>query len=103
MYNNSKYINTKIKIYKSLVHTKFEYKKILKDNKHCKYIPIASKGNECCAYLSTILSDSIFVNSNNEYYPQILLKECLYAINTKALNTSFYDISFDDFIFKSSN
>ena len=71
--------------------TKFKHKTIFKDNKHCKYIPIAPQGNNCYSYLSTILLDSIFVNSNNEHYPQIFLEKCLYAINMKELNTSFYD------------
>ena len=71
--------------------TEFKYKKSLKDNKHCKYIPIAPQGNDCYSYLSTILLDFIFVNSNNEHYPQIFLEKCLYAIIMKELNTSFYD------------
>ena len=33
-------------------------------------------------WLSVILLDSIFVNSNKEYYPQVLL-ECKYAIKKK--------------------
>ena len=74
LYDN-KYINTKIKIYI----------------------------DEYYAYLSTILLDSISVNLNNEYYLQIFFKKCLYAINMKALNTSFYDISFDNSIDESSN
>ena len=42
VYNN-KYINAKIKIYNDIMYTKFKYKKILNDNKHCKYIRIAQK------------------------------------------------------------
>ena len=41
--HNNKYISFKIKIYNDVMHTEFKYKKILKDNKHCKYIPIAPK------------------------------------------------------------
>ena len=53
--------------------------------------------------LAKILLNSIFVNSNNEYYLQIFLKECLYAINMKALNINFYDITFNDSIDESKN
>ena len=41
----------------------FQYNKIPKDN-------------EYCTSLSVILLDSIFVNSDKEYYPQIFLEEC---------------------------
>ena len=81
-----------------LMDTEFKYRKILEDNKHCNYVPIAPKENEHYVYLSTILLDSIPVNSNNEYYPQIVLEKYLYAMNMKVLNTAFYDISLDDFI-----
>ena len=33
--------------------------------------------------LSVILLDAIFVNSDKEYYPQIPLEECKYAIKNK--------------------
>ena len=46
LYNN-KSINTKIKIYNDTIHTEFKYKKILKDHKHCKYIPIEPKDGDC--------------------------------------------------------
>ena len=36
--------------------------KKLKDNKHCKYIPVEPKDGYCYTYLSTILLDSILVN-----------------------------------------
>ena len=100
---NNKYINAKIKIYKSVMDREFKCKKRLNDNRHCKYIPIAPKENECYAYLSIILLNFIFVNSNNEYYPHIFLKECLYGKNMKELNTSFYDISFDEYVDESDN
>ena len=45
--------------------------------KKCNIIP---KDNEYCSCLSVILSDSIFVNSDKEFYPQIFLEECKYAI-----------------------
>ena len=74
MYIN-KYIKTKIKIYNDKVYTNFQHNKIPKDN-------------EYCACLSVILLDSIFVNSNKEYYPQIFLEECKYAIkDRKIVNT----------------
>ena len=74
MYND-KYIRTKIKICNDKVYTNFQHNKIPKDN-------------EYCACLSVILLDSIFVNSNKEYYPQIFLEECKYAIkDRKIVNT----------------
>ena len=57
MYND-KYIKTRIKIYNDKVYKNFQYNKIPKDN-------------EYSACLSVILLDSIFVNSNKEYYPQM--------------------------------
>ena len=69
---NDKYIKTKIKIYNDKVYTNFQHNKIPKDN-------------EYCACLSVILLDSIFVNSNKEYYPQIFLEECKYAIKVKKI------------------
>ena len=67
---NEKYIKTKINIYNNRVYTNFEHNKIPKDN-------------ECFLCLSVILLDSIFINSDEEYYPQILLEECKYAIKDK--------------------
>ena len=79
MYND-KYIKTKIKIYNDKVYTNFQHNKIPKDN-------------EYCAYLSVILLDSIFVNSNKEYYPQIFLEESKYAIkDRKIVNTINEDL-----------
>ena len=66
MYND-KHIKTKIKIYNNGLYTNFQHNRIHKDN-------------EYFACLSVILLDSIFVNSYKEYYPQILLEECKYAI-----------------------
>ena len=43
---NSKYISTKIKIYNDTIHTEFKYKKVLKDNKRCKYIPLEPKDGD---------------------------------------------------------
>ena len=83
MYND-KYIKTKIKIYNDRVYTNFQHNKIPKDN-------------EYCVCLSAILLDSIFVNSNEEYYLQILLKECKYAIkNRKIVNTIIEDLKLSE-------
>ena len=69
MYND-KYIKTWIKIYNDRVYTNFQHNEIPKDNEY-----------STCLYL--ILLDSIFVNSNKKYYPQILLEECKYIIKNK--------------------
>ena len=49
-----------------------------------KYIQIFNvikyQKNEYCTCLSVISLDSVFVNSNKEYYPQIFLEEYKYAI-----------------------
>ena len=60
---NDEYIKTKIKIYNNRVYKYFQHNKMPKDN-------------EYFTCLSVILLDSIFVNSNKEYYQQILLEEC---------------------------
>ena len=64
LYNN-KYIGA------NMTHTEFKYKKILENNKHCKYIPIEPTDGGCYAYLSATLLDSILVGPNNKHYPQI--------------------------------
>ena len=69
---NDKYIKTKIKIYNDKVYTNFQHSKMPKDN-------------EYCACLSVILLDSIFINSNKGYYPQIFLEECKYAIKDRKI------------------
>ena len=72
---NDKYIKTKIKIFNNRVYTNFQNNKIPKDNKNC-------------VCLSVILLDSIFVNSDKEYYPQIFLEEFKYMIkDRKIINT----------------
>ena len=50
--------------------------------KHIQYFSIIKywKDNKYCTCLSVIILDSIFVNSNKEYYLQISLEECKYAI-----------------------
>ena len=37
--------------------------------------------------LSVILLDSVFVDSDKEYYPQTFLEECKYTIKKKIVNT----------------
>ena len=54
------------------------------NNKYKIYIEIP-KDNEYCTCLSEILLDSIFANSDKEYYPQIFLEECKYAIKKKKI------------------
>ena len=71
-------INTlklKQKIYNDKVYTHFEHNKI-------------PKNNEYCACLSVLLLDPIFVNSNEEYCPQILLEECKYAIKDRKITNA---------------
>ena len=81
---HAKYIKTKIKIYNDRVYTNFQHDKIPKDN-------------EYCACLSVILLDSVLVNSNKEYYPQIFLEECKYAIkDRKVVNTINKDLELSD-------
>ena len=60
-------------IYKNRIYTNFQYNKIPKDN-------------EYCTCLSVILLDSIFVNSNKDYYPQIFLEECKYSLKKEKDN-----------------
>ena len=62
----------------NMMHTEFKCKKVLEDNKHCKYIPIEPRGGDCDAYLSTILLDAILVDPNIKHYPQIFFfKNCI--------------------------
>ena len=57
------------------VYTNFQYNKMPKDN-------------EYCICLLVILLDSILVNSDQKYYPQLFLQECKYAIkNRKIIDT----------------
>ena len=60
--HNDKYIKNKIKIYNDRLYTNFQHNKIPKDN-------------EFCACLSVILLDFIFVNLNEEYFPQMFKKK----------------------------
>ena len=82
---NDKYIKTKIKIYNDKVYTNFQHNKIPKDN-------------EYCACLSLIILDSILVNSDKEFYPQIFLEQCKYAMkNEKIVNTINKDLELSEF------
>ena len=81
--NNDKDIKTK-KNYNDRVYTNFQHKRILKEN-------------EYCACLSVILWNSIFVNSNKEYYPQIFLEECKFAVkNIKIVSTINEDLELSE-------
>ena len=44
-------------------------------------------------YLSTILLDSILVNSNNKHHSQMFLEKCLYGVNKKVLLGKYIDKS----------
>ena len=46
--------------------------------------------------LSVILLDSVFVNSDKEYCPQIHLEECKYAIKKKKVNTINEDLELSE-------
>ena len=85
MYNDKYTIKkAQIKIYNAKVYTNFQHNKI-------------PKVNQYCAYLSVVLLDSIFVNSNKKYYPQILLAECKYAIkDRKIVNTINEDLKLSE-------
>ena len=37
-------------------------------------------------FICNIIINSIFVNSNKKYYPQIFLEECKYAIKDKTIS-----------------
>ena len=77
---NDKHITTEINIYNDRVCPSFRYNKI-------------PKNNEYCTYLSATLLDSILVNPDKEYYPQILLEECKYVMkNRKIINTVSEDL-----------
>ena len=56
------------------------------------------EGNECCTCLSMISLDSV-VKINNDYYPQIFLEECKYAIKKKKSEWLKHNISLDLWVF----
>ena len=81
---NDKYIKTEMKIYNDKVYKNFQHNKIWKEK-------------EYCICLSIILLDSIFVNLNKQYYPQIFAEECKYAIKDKTIaNTINEDLKFNE-------
>ena len=81
---NDKYIKTEIKLYNNRVYTNFQNNKIPKDNK-----------NYACS--SVILLDSIFVNSDKGYYPQIFLEESKHMIkDRKIINTINKDLELSE-------
>ena len=83
MYHD-KYIKNKIKIYNDKVYTNFQHDKIPIDNRYR-------------ACLSVISLDSIFVNSNKEYYPQIFLEECKHVMkDRKIVNTINEDLKLSE-------
>ena len=69
MYN--KYIKTKIKIYNNQINTNFHGNKIPEEN-------------EYYTCLSVKLLDSA-AKIDNEYYPQLFLEECKYAVKKKKI------------------
>ena len=64
VYDDDKYIKTKIKIYAGSIITNFHNKEMPKEKAPCK-----------C--LSIIMLDSV-IKANKKYYPQTLLEECKY-------------------------
>ena len=73
-----------MEIYNDKAYTNFQHSKIPRDN-------------EYCVCLSVILLHSFFVNSNKEYYPQIFLEECKYAIeDRKIVNTINGDLELSE-------
>ena len=81
---NDKYIKTKIKIYYDKTYTNCLYNKVPKDN-------------ECCVWLSAILLDSIDVNTDQNCYPQIILKEYKYVVKQKKIiNTINEKLNIDE-------
>ena len=55
-----------------------------------------TKDNEYCTCLSEISLDSISVNSDKKFYPQIFLEGCKYAIRKKKMmNTISEELELD--------
>ena len=73
MYDD-KYIKTKIKIYNDRINTNFYGNKI-------------PEVNEYYTCLSVILLDSV-IKIDSEYYPQIFLEKCKYAVKMKKMINS---------------
>ena len=62
--DGNKYIKTKIKTFKDIIITNFHNKKVPEEKIPCKY-------------LSIIVIDSV-IKTDNKYYPQLFLEECVY-------------------------
>ena len=72
-----------MKIYNNRINTSFVGNKIPEDN-------------EYYTCLSVILLDSV-VKIDNDYYPQIFLKECKYAVKKKqVINTNNGELNLDE-------
>ena len=70
--DNSKYIKTKIKTFKDGIITNFHNKKVPEEN-------ISYKS------LSIIVLDSV-IKTDNNYYPQTFLEECVYKQQKEQTN-----------------
>ena len=62
--DDNKDIKTKIKTFKDIIITNFHNKKVPEEKIPCKY-------------LSIIVIDSV-IKTDNKYYPQLFLEECVY-------------------------
>ena len=77
VYDNDKYIKTKIKMYEDRVNTNFQGKQVRKENALCKSI-------------SLIVLDSV-IRVNKKYYFQTLLEECKYVIRKNKMESLIND------------
>ena len=75
--DGDKYIKTKIKMYENRVNTKFQGKKVPKENTSYKYS-------------SLIMLDSV-IRVNKKSYPQTPLEECKYAIRKSKMENLIRD------------
>ena len=83
---NSKYINTKIKLYNNDIITNFHDT----DNKNNK-LPEKNKVYKC---ISLISLDSI-IKISKKYYPQTLLQECAYKLINRKVENIITNINLD--------
>ena len=82
VYDN-KYIKTNVKIYNNRINTNFHGNKMPEEN-------------EYYTCLSVILLDSL-VKIDNDYYPQIFVEECKYAVKKKKImNTINEELNLDE-------
>ena len=77
VYDNDKYIKTKIKMYEDRVNTNFQGKQVRKENALYKSI-------------SLIVLDSV-IRVNKKYYLQTLLEECKYVIRKNKMESLIND------------